>query len=96
MCTVPGPLTCVICGLLMIESLYRTYILSRHIRNNRRHKITVQERDHQIILDMLMDIFFLTVPIGTIYIGFKVQVTITQTIWLVFTPSLFLCSKFRP
>eukprot|EP00942_MAST-04A_sp_MAST-4A-sp1_P013264 g13264.t1 len=95
LCTLPVPLTCVICGLLTIESLHRAYVLSRHIRNNGRHKITVQERDHQIILDMLMDIFFLTVPIGTIYIGFKVQVTITQTIWLVFTPSLFLCSKLR-
>ena len=59
LCTLPVPLTCVISGLLMIESSHRAYILSRHIRNNRRHKITVQERDHQIILDMLMDIFFL-------------------------------------
>lgn len=95
LCTLPVPLTCVISGLLMIESSHRAYILSRHIRNNRRHKITVQERDHQIILDMLMDIFFLTVPLGTIYLGFRIQVTIVQTMWLVLTPSLSLFSKFR-
>ena len=62
----------------MIESS-SAYILSRHIRNNHRHKITVQERDHQIILDML-DIFF-NMPLE-LYLGFQIQVTIVQTIWL--------------
>ena len=96
LCTLPIPLTCAICILLMIECFYRVYTFYKSLFGKiRDSNISYQDRDRQIVLDMVLDIFFLIVPICTIYFGFKIDVPSESAIWLVLTPSLSLLSRLR-
>ena len=96
LCTLPVELTSIICIWFILESSHRAFIFSGAVcRKQGGGKFTTQQRDKQIVFDMISDLFFLVVPMTVIYFVYDLYIPLERGIWLVLTPTISLFSKLR-
>ena len=81
--------------LLISESLSRAIYMARRIWFSKESNISMVDKNIQIALDIVIDIFFLLVPIIIMNVGFGIWSTVEETTWMLFPPSLSLFSKLR-
>ena len=73
LCTMPFQYTTAVYFMMILETGGRAFAFGRLLFRSSSDAITVEYRDSQVILDTLVDLFFLIYPLAIIYLGFQIQ-----------------------
>ena len=95
LCTLPLGWTICFSIILISESSYRAYNMAKRIWFSNVKRITVIDKNIQYGLDVVVDLFFLVIPLSIIVLGYDVWITVGETTWILFSPSLSLFGKLR-
>eukprot|EP00942_MAST-04A_sp_MAST-4A-sp1_P007962 g7962.t1 len=95
LCTLPLAWSMCFSFVLIAESSYRAFSLARRLWFSKEKNITVADRNIQYSIDIVIDLFFLVVPIGVIYFVYGIWTSVNETTWMLLTPSISLFGKFR-
>ena len=95
LCTLPLAWSMCFSFVLIAESSYRAFSLARRLWFSKEKNITVADRNIQYSIDIVIDLFFLVVPIGVIYFVYGIWTSVNETTWMLLTPSISLLGKFR-
>jgi Leucine-rich repeat (LRR) protein len=80
---------------MILESGIRTYTFSKRLWCSGSDEINILERNVQVTIDIVVDLFFLVFPLAMIYLKFKVSILPSQTLLIILPPSISLFSKLR-
>ena len=69
--------------LLIIESLHRTKFMFHKIWGEKT-AIHVDERNFQVILDIVVDLFFLIIPLVILWFGYRMAMSIGEILQIIF------------
>ena len=84
-----------ICIVLTLETSLRAHRLGKILWSSKTNIISVNERDMQIITDIVVDLFFLIFPIAITYYVYEVTLLPGETLLIILMPSLSLFVKLR-
>ena len=87
LCSLPVEASTIICICLGVDSIVRGYEV---LQNN-----TPERRDRQIKIDILFDTLCMIVPLGIMWFGYKVPISIDEMIQVTLFPALCLFTKLR-
>ncbi len=87
LCTMPREVTISFCIVLAVDAFYRAYQLKQ--------KNTVARRDRQVKIDIIIDFLCVAVPLGMIWFGYGISISIPEMMQIAIWPSLCLLSKLR-
>ena len=87
LCMMPIQATTSFCIVLAVDAFYRAYQLKQ--------KNTVARRDRQVKIDAIIDFLCLAVPLGTMWFGYQIPISIPEMMQITIWPSLCLLSKLR-
>eukprot|EP00942_MAST-04A_sp_MAST-4A-sp1_P001683 g1683.t1 len=85
LCSLPIEITSPVCLLLAIDCIHSVFIV---ISDN-----TPARRHNRLVLDALMDFLCVALPLGTLYFGYNVPISIPEMIAVTISPSFFLLAK---
>eukprot|EP00943_MAST-04B_sp_MAST-4B-sp1_P006377 g6377.t1 len=95
LCTLPLGWTIILSTILIGESSYRAYTMAKRLWLSNSKQISVVDKNLQYGLDIVVDTFFLLVPLTIIVLWYDVWITVEETSWILFSPSLSLLGKLR-
>jgi hypothetical protein len=90
-CTLPVAWNLTFMIILMIHSLHQCKVLYRKLYTET-SSIDLDERNVQVIFNIGVDLFFLFVPIATLWFGFRITISILEIVRIIIVPSISLFS----
>ena len=89
----PIEFTVVIYLVMIIETGGRAIMFGKRLFLS--SSITVEDRNLQVIMDMFVDLFFMSFPLAVIYIRYKIILLPQEVLRMILTPSMSLFGKLR-
>ena len=95
LCMMPLEYCWVVMLVMILESGGRAIAFGKRILLSSGGLITVNDRDQQVITDILMDLFFLVYPLAIIFQVHRIQIQPEEILLVILSPSISLFFKLR-
>ena len=94
-CNLPLEMISIICFVMILESAKRSYTLIKRLWISSNDDIDVTERNSQVTIDIIVDMFFLIFPLAIIWYGYKILLVPFEVLSIIVPPSISLFGKLR-